>query len=207
MSAAKCVAWFVSGVVLAACCGCGSGGKPLPRHQQVGAFDLTNANGRTVTATDLRGQIWVADFILTSCSSECYVMGTRMKDIQQRTEGMADVRLVSFTTDPRGDTPPLLAAYAHTLKADTNRWLFLTGDKRRLYALIQESLLPAKVMNQSEREILQTGVIHSSKVVVVDAQGWVRAYFNGMNRETPFEVVEVIKRLRAEGAEGGTKNP
>ena len=199
MSPTPFVLWLTAILSVAAFTGCGTGEKALPRLQQVRAFDLTNANGRTVTAADLRGKIWVADFVLTSCSSECFVLGARMRDIQRRTEGMSDVRLVSFTVDPQGDTPTILAAYAHTLQADTNRWIFLTGEKKKLYALIQESLLPPGVMNQAEREILKTGLVHSGKIAVVDADGWVRAYFDGLKRDTPFEAVETIKRLRAEG--------
>src|SRR4029079_2220888 len=45
---------------------------PLP------AFELTNERGERFTLNDLRGQVWVADFVFTSCPTVCPKLTKRM---------------------------------------------------------------------------------------------------------------------------------
>jgi cytochrome oxidase Cu insertion factor (SCO1/SenC/PrrC family) len=49
-----------------------------------------------------------------------------------------DVRLVSITVDPEQDTAEVLVEYASRFGANHERWLFLTGEKRAIYALAIE---------------------------------------------------------------------
>jgi cytochrome oxidase Cu insertion factor (SCO1/SenC/PrrC family) len=48
------------------------------------------------------------------------------------------LRLVSITLDPERDTLKTLADYAAHLNAHPQRWLFLTGDKERIYRLARK---------------------------------------------------------------------
>ena len=124
----------------------------LSRHDQLrgtlpdkartlGDFSLTDECGRTVTRADLDGKILVVSFLFTSCSLTCPEVTKRMAEIQQLTADTPDVRLVSLTVDPRSDTPPVLAKWGARFGADTNRWLFLTGNKTVLHELITKSFL------------------------------------------------------------------
>src|SRR5580692_6362932 len=92
-------------------------------------FSLTDSDGRLVTRADLDGKFVVVDFLLTSCNVTCPAVNRQMVQIQQLTTNQPDVRLVSITVDPRDDTPAVLQKYGQTFGADTNRWLFLTGEK------------------------------------------------------------------------------
>ena len=47
-------------------------------------------------------------------------------------------RLVSFSVDPKWDTPAILGDYAKKWKADPERWLFLTGDDHVIHTLIED---------------------------------------------------------------------
>jgi cytochrome oxidase Cu insertion factor (SCO1/SenC/PrrC family) len=121
----------------------------LPDHpRQLVNFSLTDRTGRTVTRSELAGKFLVVDFLFTSCSLTCPVINQRMAQIQQLTTNQPDVRLVSLTVDPRDDTADVLAQYAARFGADTNRWLFLTGDKTQLYGLIATSFLAQDADNQ-----------------------------------------------------------
>ena len=104
-----------------------------PRH--LVEFKLTDRSGRSVTQADLTGKFLVVNFVFTSCSLSCRAVNDRMEEIQRLVAGVNDVRLVSLTVDPRSDTPSVLARFADGYYADTNRWLFLTGDKAELYRL------------------------------------------------------------------------
>jgi protein SCO1/2 len=95
---------------------------------QLPDFRLTDQDGRTVTAADLRGQIVAIDFIYTRCPlpDVCPRLSANFAMLARRFAGR--VLLLSVTVDPDYDTPPVLAAYAKRWNADPRTWRFLTGD-------------------------------------------------------------------------------
>jgi cytochrome oxidase Cu insertion factor (SCO1/SenC/PrrC family) len=99
-------------------------------------FSLTDRTQRKVTRADLLGTVWVANFIYTHCTDTCPLQSARMAALQKDFPGQPALRFVSITVDPRRDTPSVLAEYAARYEADRERWLFLTGHKETIYALI-----------------------------------------------------------------------
>jgi carboxypeptidase C (cathepsin A) len=102
---------------------------PLPVYWQIPAFQLTAQSGQPFDSKSLEGDIWVADFIFTTCPGPCPRMSSQMRGVQSAVASMPDVKLVSFTVDPKNDTPTALAAYATRYRAEPGRWFFFTGDK------------------------------------------------------------------------------
>jgi protein SCO1/2 len=100
--------------------------QPAPRP--VPDFTLSDQRGEPVTRASLLGKVWVADFIFSSCPGACLEMTKRMSEIDRILPPGDNVRLVTFSIDPRNDTPAALAAYAKTNAAGP-RWLFLTGER------------------------------------------------------------------------------
>lgn len=101
-------------------------------------FSLIERHGRRVLRADLRGKVWIANFIYTHCTETCPLQSARMARLQADLASETDIRLISITVDPDQDTPEVLAEYAARFGADDNRWLFLTGEKRAIYALALE---------------------------------------------------------------------
>jgi cytochrome oxidase Cu insertion factor (SCO1/SenC/PrrC family) len=166
-----------------------------PDHpRQLVNFTLTDRTGRTVTQSELAGKFLVVDFLFTSCSLTCPVVNKHMAQIQQLTTSQPDVRLVSLTVDPRDDTADVLAEYAARFGADTNRWLFLTGDKTQLYGLIATSFLAQDADNQFG--YMPGNFSHTERIAVVDSRGQVQAYFDGLDDDVAAAVVAEINRLR-----------
>src|ERR1700730_13661971 len=85
---------------------------PLPVLGEIPPFSLTSEANRPFGRESLDGKVWVADFIFTSCSGPCPRLSSLMHQVQQSITGMPDVRLVSFTVDPKRDTPAVLTEYA-----------------------------------------------------------------------------------------------
>jgi len=104
----------------------------------VPGFSLIQRDGRQVTLADLRGKVWIANFIYTHCTDTCPLQSAQMARLQEELKSEPDFRLVSITVDPEQDTPETLTEYATRFGADRERWLFLTGAKRALYALAVE---------------------------------------------------------------------
>lgn len=166
------------------------------RPRQLMDFSLTASTGRTVTRAEVEGKILIVSFLFTSCSLTCPEVSKRMAEIQRRTAGMPDVCLLSFTVDPRSDTPPVLARWGERYGADTNRWLMLTGHKAALHEVIGTSFLPVETNNPFLS--MPGNFAGTDRIAVVDKRGKVRVFFDGLRLQTPAAIVKEIEKLRSE---------
>jgi protein SCO1/2 len=156
----------------------GDRGASRPVIGPIAGFALTNQTGSAVSLDDLRGRIWVADIIFTRCPGPCLKMTRQMKELQDALPVESRAQLVTLTTDADFDTPPVLKAYAERFRADTNRWMFLTGTKQEIAKLAIDSLkLTAIEKKPEERESPQDLFVHSTIFVVVDKQARLRGVF------------------------------
>lgn len=177
---------------------CLTAAEPL---STVGDFALTERSGSTVRNSDLLGKVWIASFVFTRCTAGCPQITTTMKRLQDELAGHPDVQLITFTVDPEHDDPKELSRYAEHFGADPRRWLFLTGKEDEIYRLLDRSFhLPAKQNTGAERTP-GNEVAHTTKLVLVDRQGRIRGYFDGMldsryPNEEEFEAN--LRKLKAE---------
>ena len=164
------------------------------RPRQLIQFSLNDQSGRKITRADLDGKFLVVSFLFTSCSLTCPVVSRQMAEIQQLTTNQPDVQLVSLTVDPEDDTVPVLAEYGGRFGANSNRWLFLTGDEAMIHNLIGTSFLSPDTNDVFS--YMPGNFADIERVAVVDPQGRVRAYFDGLNNNAATAVVAEINRLR-----------
>ncbi len=178
--------------------------KSLPVYGQVADFTLTNAFGAPVTLADLRGRVWVADIIFTRCAGPCPRMTRQMKQLQDALPPESEARLVTLTTDPDFDTPPILARYAERFGANSNRWMFLTGSKAQIGKVAIDSLkLTAIPKAPEERQSPNDLFVHSTIWVIVDKRGQLRGVFDtggdGVDpREVQTKVLAAVTQLERE---------
>ena len=156
-------------------------------------FTLTDRTGRTVTQADLAGKILIVNFVFTSCSLSCRAVNDRLAEIQGLLGDAEDVRLVSLTVDPRTDTPSVLSKFADGFHADTNRWLFLTGNKTELYGLIETSFI---AKSPELEPFIPGGFASTDRIMLVDRNGVVRGSFDGLKRGVTDAVLSEITKLR-----------
>jgi len=171
-------------------------GLPPDRPRQLADFSLTDSTGRAVTRAEVAGKILAVSFLFTGCGLTCPEVSQRMAEIQRLTTHQPDVRLLSFTVDPRSDTPPVLAKWGARYGADTNRWLLLTGRKADLQSLIGDSFLATNA--DDPFNAMPCNFAGTERIAVVDQHGRVRLYFDGLRVETPAAVVAEIAKLRKE---------
>jgi len=166
----------------------------LPIIGPVGEFALTNQHGKTVSAADLRGKVWIANIVFTRCAGPCPLMTKAMKEIQDSTDPR--VRLVTLTTDPDNDTPEVLKRYGEKFGADFNRWSFLTGSKDQIARLAINGLkLVAQEKPAAERESPADLFIHSTLFVIVDQAGNLRAAYELDDPNLKSKVLEATRSL------------
>ena len=102
---------------------------------------------------------------------------------------------MTLTTDPDYDTPGQLKIYSEQdwVRADTNRWMFLTGTKKDIARLAINSLKFSVLEKKpGERESAEDLWVHSTIFVVVDKRGQLRGVY-----ETGGEGVDWMKSRQA----------
>ena len=152
--------------------------RTLPIIGQVPDFALTNQDGQAVSLADLRGHVWVADIIFTRCAGPCPIMTRQMKSLQDALPATSQAKLVTLTTDPDFDTPPILTRYGKRFDADFNRWMFLTGTKAQIGKLATGGLKLSAVPVSAEQQNNPADLfVHSTIFVVVDKQARLRSVF------------------------------
>ena len=173
--------------------------KAIPDYGPVPAFSLTERSGRTVTLADLKGDVWIGDFIFTTCPGPCPLMTAQMKRLQDELQGKPNVRLVSVTVDPETDTPAVLSRYADSFGANHQRWLFLTGTRQAIQSLARDGLHLTVEINTGVSAIPGQGpIVHSTRFVLVDQRGELRGYYDSDDNDSMQQLLHDVDRLRGE---------
>jgi len=173
-------------------------GLPILGH--IPDFRLQERAGQTVTLADLRGRIWVADFIFTRCGGICPLLTSRMARLQNDVElaSADDLRFVSFSVDPAYDSPAVLRDYARAHGASDSHWLFLTGERDELHRLIKEGFRLSVAEREEPEADPNEMITHSDRFVLVDEQGRIRGYYHGTEDESVGRLRADLARLRSE---------
>jgi protein SCO1/2 len=159
---------------------------PPPQLLALPRFELTSEKKLLFGSDQLRGKVWVASFVFTSCPSVCPALMERMQQVQHRSRNAgAAVHLVTFTVDPETDTPERLAAYARRFQASPYRWTFLTGDLEVIEDTVVQGFKLA--MGRDADNLFQ--IFHSERLVMVDREGFIRGYY-----EASDEGIEALMR-------------
>jgi len=165
----------------------------LEKHWQAPDFTFTERSGQTVHRADLAGKVWIADFFYTSCPGPCPMLSSRLSAIQEKLGDRADVRLVSISLDPEKDTPEVLKQYAERFKAGP-KWLFLTGDKATTHLLVQTGFKLAIAEERNNPE----PITHSTKLLLIDREGWIRGFYEGVGQDQTEQLIKDVDKLLAE---------
>jgi protein SCO1/2 len=181
--------------------------KSVPVLYAAPAFTLTDSSGKTLGSADLRGKVWIADFVFTSCGSICPRMSAAMADLQRTLSQGRDwpsTRLVSISVDPDRDTPEVLRGYAKTLGAQEGQWLFLTGERSVIWPLVRNGFhLPVDEADKNS----DSPILHSGKFLLIDRQGRIRGYYDGLETEGREKLLADLGRVMAEPQEAPATAP
>lgn len=153
----------------------------LPHYGQVPAFQLVEAGGKPFFSQGLAGKVWIASFVYTTCKESCPMLTAQVRRLSKSLPAGDDFALLSFTVDPKKDTPEVLERYARTSGADDPRWHFLTGGVPQLRSLVSDGFkLVATPADRALDMRQDPDIIHSTKLVLVDRHGVIRGYYDGL---------------------------
>lgn len=163
----------------------------LLHYGQLPAFQLVSQGGKPFYSSSLAGKVWIASFVYTSCKASCPMLTAQVKRLSKSLPAGPDYAMVSFTVDPKVDTPEVMQKYALACGADDPRWFFLTGSVEDLKALVSNGF---KLVVEPDDRALDArknpDIVHSTKLVLVDKHGSVRGYYDGLLGSS----VEAVRR-------------
>lgn len=165
---------LLSILLLAGC----SQGIEDPLEWEIEDFNFINQANEEVGLADLKGEVWLADFIFTNCTTVCLPMTSNMVDLQnQFKEQGLDVKIISFSVDPTVDSPEILKSYAENYGADFASWNLLTGyspEKIDAFAMDNFKTIARKPENDDQ-------VLHGTSFFLIDKNGVIMKSYDGIN--------------------------
>ncbi|MDH5670809.1 MAG: SCO family protein [Myxococcales bacterium] len=188
--------------------------EPLPEIARVPVFALRDQDGETLTAKQLYGKVWVANFIFTSCPDVCPLLTGKMRTVRTKlAKDREQLRFVSFSVDPAHDTPEVLQAYAREHGVDQPDWRFLTGPLDEIREVVvggfkqslqdspaeqgtAEGKTPGKTPDQA------ANIMHGSHFVLVDKKLQIRGFYSS-DQDGMLRLARDARRLLAEADAAG----
>ncbi len=107
------------------------------------------------------------------------------------------VRFVSFSVDPKHDTPEVLRAYGEKYDQDPARWTFLTGELGAVMKAVEEGFRIG-VTGADDPDATPFDIVHGEHFVLIDRKGTIRGYYPNADPSLK-RLVEDAKRLAKEG--------
>jgi protein SCO1/2 len=155
-------------------------------------FSYLNQDSILIKSSDMKGKIWVADFIFTNCQSICPKMTREMKRLNSQTKDLSNyIQYMSFSIDPSNDRPSVLKKYIEMNEITAKNWYFFTGNEARTHALgIDNFLIVAE-----EDKMAADGYAHSEAFTLVDREGYVRGVYKVSDPKEVNKLENDIRKL------------
>lgn len=151
----------------------------LPVAGQAPAFTATNINGQSVSLSNLQGKVVLMTWYYTHCTDECPLTMYRFEQVQQQLEKQGvfgkQVVLIAMTLDPNRDTVPVIRQYGAHFNANYAGWYFLRTNEMQTLKILNAWGIQAKP--STNKEFIE----HTSKTVLIDEYGNIRAEYNTAN--------------------------
>jgi len=167
-------------------------GKIDTIYQTIPAFKTVNQYGDSITNKNLEGNIYVADFFFTTCPSICPTMHRNMLTVYDAFKAEKDIKIISYSIDPKHDTVAVLKKYADGMGITGNMWWLLNGKKEDIYKLSENYLV------RKPEEDAKEMFIHDGYFILVDKQKRIRGTYDGTVPEQVANLITDIKKLKAE---------
>lgn len=159
-------------------------------YHTIRSFEFINQDSQIINNQILSKNVYVADFFFTHCPTICPKVTSQMLRIHDQFIKNDEVKLISFSLDPKRDTIGRLNDYATRLGVSSQKWDFLHGDKSEIYDLAEDYFSIA--LNDDEAP---GGINHSGKLILVDKKGRVRSYCEGTVEEDVTKFMKDIELL------------
>lgn len=139
-------------------------------------FKLQTQFGDSLVADSLAGKIYVVDFFFTTCPGVCPRLTSQMERVQKSFIKDEKVKLLSISVDEKKDSVPALKNYADAHNAVPGKWYFVRGAEQEIFDLAQKGFFVTAKDDEGPEDF-----VHSEKFILVDYNGNIRGYYNGLD--------------------------
>ncbi|MDO9260695.1 MAG: SCO family protein [Flavobacteriaceae bacterium] len=194
--------------------GCQKSGKTLPHigfHQPIKKyidgktiidtiyhtvpdFEFINQKHQKITQQILENKVTVVNFIFTSCPTICPKQTKQLQLIQEKTKGLKNYLQLSFTVDPKRDSPEKLKQFGKKYQANFSNWHFLRAEQKVVYELGMNGFY----LGMGKDNLAEGGFFHSSNLVLVDQNKHIRGMYDSFDEKQVNQLVDDIKFLLKE---------
>jgi protein SCO1/2 len=171
---------------------------PPPAPKEFGPapyFNLTTQDSTSLSSDDLKGFIYIADFIFTNCESVCPKISELMEKFQESYKDEPRVRFVSFSIDPERDSIKVLKQYSKKYNALENKWFFLTGNGSVIRDSIGVKGFKVPVVPDDPKDGQYS---HTDRFILVDGDGIIRGYYGILSEGYIDSLYNGIERVLVE---------
>lgn len=158
----------------------------LDDYGEVPAFAMHDQTGAELTQDWLRGKTTIVDFVFTRCDTICPTLSLKMARLDTQ---LPEAQLLSFSVDPKYDTPAVLAEYAARWHADAARWRFVTGEYDAVKTLVEGALMTA--MDDSD----MADIKHGGHFLLIGPDLHIRGVYDSNDQEALDILVEDVRRI------------
>ncbi len=169
-------------------------GKVDTTFHTIQDFKFVTQDGKEITQKDFDKSIYVTDFFFTTCHSICPIMSTQMERIYNKYKGNLEVKFLSHTVDPEIDTVEQLKSYALKHNADAKQWMFVTGEKKKLYNIARTGYL----LNAEQGDGGPDDFIHTQNFALIDKDKRIRGFYDGTDSLEINQLMKDINLLLSE---------
>lgn len=165
---------------------------------KVDDFSFTDQKGQAFGTKDIKGKVWLCDFVFTRCPNVCPPMTANMVRLQKALkEKSLTVSTVSFSVDPQHDKPAVLQTFAKEHGAEFSNWHFLTGFEQERIKKMAETCFKGIVEPQKQPSKKYEMLInHPSLFYLVDQTGKIVRYYDGLKPDIG-QIVKDIQKYMA----------
>lgn len=167
-------------------------------------FSGTDEMGKPISNKDLKGKVWLVDFIFTNCETVCPPMTYNMSQVvdQLEKDGIShdDYGIISFSVDPKKDTPQKLSDYINQHNPPKGVWKAVTKYDEKFIRQFAEENFKTIVVPPTANN---TQATHGTSFYLVDQNGMIIKDYAGKDtgdKKFPkAEIVEDVKTMIEEG--------
>lgn len=169
-------------------------GKTDTLYHTIADFKFINQNGDSISQNDFKNSVYVTDFFFTTCHTICPIMSTQMNKIYEKYKNNEEVKFLSHTVDPEIDSVKQLFEYSQKFQANASQWMFVTGDKKKLYDIARTSYF----MDAQQGDGGPDDFIHTQNFALIDKDKRIRGYYDGTDSVQIEQLIKDIDLLLAE---------
>lgn len=160
-------------------------------YHSIPDFEFINQYNEKVTKKTVAGKIYVTEYFFTTCQSICPIMNTNLERVYKEFKNEPKFMILSHTVDPEIDSVAVLMDYAKLHGVSDKRWLFLTGEKPKLYEMARKGY----VLNAEEGKGDSDDFIHTQNFALIDDKGHIRGFYDGTDSLEINRLIMEIKLL------------